>query len=196
VLVPAPLYGPYADADRQARSWVRRLAAGKAASIDLETVDSADAPGLFLLNLPTAILKAEPAFHCALPMMHLKFARTREQVGEDVEDGCFSDWLTAHWSLVGVLAQVNVMWFARPERYRPFLDAVTRAWPALYGEGPRYSVGSVHGQDLWSVNSNLKYVLANMGVPPALLTAPLPAGGLSELVDMTRAWAGVPLVDR
>jgi hypothetical protein len=199
VQVPAPLYGPYEAADRHARAWVRRLSAGKSQRpIDDEKVDIEHRPGLLLLNQPPAILRKDPHAHCALPMMHLKFARTREQVGQDVEDGCFRDWLTADWSLVGLLAQINVMWFSgHPERFRPFLDAVVAAWPTLYGlVGPRYSVGSVHGQDLWTVSSNLKYVLANMGVPTDPLRAPLPRGGLDELVEPTRSWDGVPVVDR
>ena len=194
--MPAALYGPHAAADRRARAWVRKLGGGPAGPLDRESVDTAERPGLLLLNPPAGALRGERSLHCYAPMVHVRAARSRGDVSEAIEHRCFREWLTAPWSLVGLLAQINVTWFERADRYRPFLDASVDAWPVLNGVGPRYSAGSFHGQDLWNVHSiTLKYVLANMGVPQGILTSPLAPGGVAQLAELTRSWAGVPLVD-
>ncbi len=75
------------------------------------------------------------------------------------------------------------MWLTFPERYKPFLKSVLQFWDLLYAEGDRYSGGLENGQNLWSINTNLQYVLANVGVSPAVLKAPLPMGGLESLIQ-------------
>jgi hypothetical protein len=47
-------------------------------------------------------------------------------------------------------------------------------------------------QDLWSIPSNLKYVLAYMGISGDDLSAPLPPGGLEELVAHAAEWTAFP----
>jgi hypothetical protein len=39
-----------------------------------------------------------------------------------------------------------------------------------------------YGKELWPVPTNLQFVLARRGVSTPTLNAPLPAGGLAELV--------------
>jgi hypothetical protein len=52
----------------------------------------------------------------------------------------------------------------------------------LDGVGARYTVGVTDGARLWQLPTNLRYVLAELGVPRPALTAPIPAGGLRELL--------------
>ena len=78
-----------------------------------------------------------------------------------------------------------VVFWSHPERYRPFLSAVLKHWPLFDAVGPRYTDGSRTLAALWPLAAGVKYVLANLGVPGEALRAPLPPGGLSELVERT-----------
>jgi hypothetical protein len=113
-----------------------------------------------------------------------------------VEQDTFDQWLRADWSLVGLLAPVNVAWFRQPARFRPLVERVVTRWSALSALGSRYSDGGASGQELWSLATNLKYVLANMGVASRELRRPLPSGGLTAFADTVQAWDGVPVVER
>jgi len=56
----------------------------------------------------------------------------------------------------------------------------------LEAVGPRYSVGMASGQLLWSLPSNLKYVLANSGIGNADLVSPLSEAGIDGFIEQLR----------
>lgn len=193
MLVPAPLHGTAKQVARRAATWVRRSVRTGGWTADL--VEVRDHEGLVLLGSAIG-LGEQPAFHCHLPPEIVKADVTRQLAEPAAENQAFQAWLGSAWGVLGLMAPSNVMWFRDPERYRPFLTAAVTEWPAIEEVGPRYSVGSAHGQDVWSVHSNVKYVLANMGLPAERLSAPLPAGGLAALVEETANWNGIPVVEQ
>jgi hypothetical protein len=147
-------------------------------------VDTADVPGLLLLSPPPPLLAAEPHWHCHLPHLVFLEAVDAGRLPTTAEAEAFEAGLLRPWTVLGLLAPINRMWVFPPERRLPLLRAAAACWATLDGEGERYSVGSTAGQRLWSLGTNLKYILSNLGVSNETLAAPLPAGGLGELLAL------------
>ncbi len=95
----------------------------------------------------------------------------------------FVSWsLKEPWRFLGILGQLSTTALERnPLLWNPFLRAAVQFWPIFSAAGPRYSMGSSHGKDLWQLPTNLRFVLAGCGVSTRSLPN-LPAGGLAELV--------------
>lgn len=184
--IPALFYGRYAEVDAACREVVAGLAGGEswAGAMDDAPIDTQDRPGLLVLNGPSPLLGGTAQFQCYLPHFQIRSAVGQKKLSADVEAEVFAGSLQTAWGVLGLLAPANVMWVYPRERYEPLVAASRRYWDVLDAEGPRYSVGMPTGQLLWSVPTNLKYVLANLGVPPAVLRSPLPPGGLAEVVGM------------
>jgi hypothetical protein len=84
--------------------------------------------------------------------------------------------------VLGLMSHDNGPWVWPRERHQPFLAAVLRFWDEFDAVGPRYYfTGRTEG--LWTMPTNLRYVLANMGVPIETLNAPLPPGGPAALLS-------------
>lgn len=182
--IPDLFYGRYAEVNARCYRLVRRLARGVAWSeaVDGQLVDTRDRPGLLVLNGPSPMLGGVAQFQCYLPHFRVRNAVGQRRLSADVEAAVFATSLETAWGFLGLLAPANVMWVNARERYWPLLQAGLRYWSVLDAEGARYSLGMADGQPLWSVPNNLKYVLANLGVPVAALQVPLPPGGLAELI--------------
>lgn len=195
--VPAVLYGTADSVALAAAQWTRaRLADGDWPGDDADGIDPAGTASAVLLGLPSPGWASELAFHSYRPALEVTQAIVEEDVSPLVEQEAFDHWLTADWSLAGLLASVNVTWLRQSARFRPFLAAAVERWDGLSALGRRYTDGGEAPAPLWSVPTNLKYVLANMGLNPARLRAPLPPGGLAELAIDVADWDGVPVVER
>jgi hypothetical protein len=164
---------------RQGRSWSELLGSAMA--------DTAVMPSLLVLDGPSPLLGGTPHFHCYLMHKIVRQAFLDERIVPAIEEAVFADSLQTPWGTLGLLSNANMMWLYPSQRHRPLLDAALRFWDELYAEGGRYSNGSTSGQDLWSLNTNLKFVLANLGIETSTLNAPLPTGGLRALVANLRA---------
>ena len=56
-------------------------------------------------------------------------------------------------------------------RHVPFLKAVLNYWHIFTDEGNKYMSIGAHKNDIWKIHSNIKYVLANMGIPTDILNS-------------------------
>jgi hypothetical protein len=184
MLVPAILYGKYDEAAAAVRKAVTAMVRGASwvKAFGPLTVDAA-APGLLLLSGPNPLLAKQPHFQFFLPHLAVSNAVDKGRLPAIAQDQIFLASLQQEWSLLGLMSQPNVMWVYPQSRHQPFLQAAKRFWNSLDAEGPRYSVGLVTGESLWSLPSNLKYVLANYGVDPMLLRMPLPQSGIAGLIE-------------
>jgi hypothetical protein len=144
--------------------------------------DTAKCPGLLVLNGPSPVLGGASHFHCYLPLFCVKDAVSHGRLGPTVEETVFQISLESVGGILGLVSAANRMWAYPRHRHLLLFHAVCRFWQTLNAEGERYTVGSARGQRLWSVDSNLKYVMANLGVPTAILNAPLPEEGPASLV--------------
>jgi len=79
----------------------------------------------------------------------------------------------------------NGPWVWSEHRHQPSLHAALSFWKELDAGGARYYVVG-KSERLWRTARNLKYVLANMGVPNDVLNSPLPAEGPSALLRYAR----------
>jgi hypothetical protein len=119
----------------------------------------------------------------------LRNLRAQPTVVSREEESVFVSSLQTSWGVLGLMSSDNQTWLIRKERHLPFLRAALSHWDELEAVGSRYYV-TVECERIWRVARGLKYVLANMGVPNELLTAPLPLGGPRVLLEHARATAG------
>ena len=190
MLLPAIQYGDWPTVKRRMSKIVTQLKRGTRL-IELMTedgmLDVAEHPGVLVMHGIKP--GSEPSFHCFAPWRlaadPLFDQRTEPSVPTPIEDAIFAASLTASWAVLGLLSPDSLAWWHPKARHEQLLHAALDAWNELDAVGPRYCwAGS--GERLWSHTTGLKYVLARMGVPTAVLRAPLPPGGPRELLQYAR----------
>ncbi len=182
--LPALFYGLYRDVKRRTSKIVTQVRKGADWMALVEAggfLDTTTTPGFIVLAGPSPLLGGNPHFQAWLLWFQLLDAALSAELVEDV----FVRSLTQPWSTMGLMGNPNDLWIYERRRYRPFLRAVRQYWDAFEAEGARYSNGSDVGSCLWSLSNNVKYVLANLGIPGETLRSPLPPGGLPKLIDRT-----------
>jgi hypothetical protein len=193
VQIPSSLYGFYKDVKSRCRKMVTSLARGQTwdeAVGAQDTIDTVDTSGLLVLHGPSRLLGGTPHFHCYLPLNHVLNAGSEGRLSPNIEDEVFEASLQTAWGVLGLLSQTNLMWVYPPERHQPILMACLQFWDTLDREGNRYTNGSDIGQRLWVEHTNIKYVLANMGVSADVLNSPLPTGGLAIVAMLAQEGNG------
>lgn len=181
--IPGFLHGRPDEVARRCEGLIARLAGGGslADAVPGEWLDTGSEQGLLVLNGPSPLLRASADFQSYLPHFMIRDAVGAGRLSSNVEVQVFEASLGSPWALLGILAPANVMWVHDESRHRPLLEACLRHWDVLAGEGDRYTLGLPSGSPLWSLQTNLKYVLVHLGVPLQDLRHELPAGGLQEL---------------
>jgi hypothetical protein len=188
--IPALLYGHFEEVNTLCYKALKRLSGNNEISFSLDAeavVDTKHNDGLLILDGPNTLLSKDNHFHCYLPWSMIKNEKHRGRLSGVSEHAIFEQSISTPWGILGLLSPANVMWIVPADRRAPFLHAVVHWWPLLYAEGNRYSVGSNSGQDLWAVRSNIKFVLANLGVPQEVLSDPLSADGLEAVIRLANA---------
>ena len=181
MLIPEFMYGLSKKAHSAARAIARRLKAGAPwdEAVPRETADTSLLPGLIVLNGPSPLLGGQQHFNVYALLDEILKAK----VSGEVEDAAFVECLRTTWGTLSLASFKNQMWLYPEERHVPFLKAVLGRWEEFDAEGARYSFGSPDGARLWDIHSNVKYVLARLGIPQESLREPLPAGGLAALLE-------------
>jgi hypothetical protein len=182
--LPRILHGTHADVKARMRKLVSAAAKGASFAELLDAtdlLDTATSEGLILLAGPSPLVGGTPHFHAYLPWLHVQEAVSKGRISAEREEALFAESIASTFGLVGLLGQQNDVWLWPAPRRAPFLRAIAARSSELVGVGARYSVGSNVGAELWALHTNIKYALANLGVPTDTLRAPLPPGGLPEL---------------
>jgi hypothetical protein len=184
MLFPEFEYGIYKDVLAGCRKKVTALSRGKTWEevTSGSRVDTHTLPGLIVLHGPSPLLGGTPQFHAFTLLMVIEDAFYKGRLQAPVIESIFERSLGSTWSLVGLLAERNMMWVYPESRRKPLLDACLHFWDELVAEGARYTSGSTTGATLWDLHSNLKMILSNLGVPTPVLNAPLPGGDLRSIL--------------
>lgn len=180
MLIPEFMYGLAKDARRASRSVATKLKKGAAwgEAVQAAAADTSSRPGLLVLHGPSPLLGGQPHFHVYALLDEIIAAKAPAEV----EETAFAECLQTAWGALSLVSFKNQVWLYPEERHAPFMKAVLGRWDEFEAEGARYSFGSPDGARLWEVHTNVKYVLARMGVPQEALRRPLPGGGLAALV--------------
>ncbi len=182
MMIPRSLCGTAKDVASAWRKHVTRFLRGAAWLSQDETMVEVDsAPGLIILNGPAPLLSNDEHVHAYAPFWELGRALDAERISLEQAAPAFDAALREPWSILGLLSQANYRWLQDPSRAERFLSSITGHWGTLDGVGPRYTMGSRSGQPLWDLPHLLKFALASRGVSTAVLSLPLPPGGLLEL---------------
>lgn len=185
--IPSFFYGFYKDVKFRCRKIVTGLKCGQTWNEVInakDTIDTENNSGLIVLHGPSPLLGSNSHFHCYLPLSYIFNVSSERNLPPEIKEEIFASSLQTSWGMLGLISQINVMWIYPQEKHQTFLKACLEFWDLLDQEGARYSNGSNHGQSLWTLHSNIKYVLANSGVSTERLNAPLPAGELKTLIQL------------
>lgn len=185
MLIPDFLHGLYRQALSNSRKKVTMLAhVGTWHEVTQSAMlDTTTQPGQIVLHGPSPLLGSSPHFHVYTLHMLIQEAWAKGRLTEETIDSVFEESLWSPWSLLGLLAQTNMIWIYPESRRKPLLMACLHFWEVLCVEGSRYTNGSNSGATLWELHSNLKFVLANFGVPTSILNAPLPNNDLRSVLS-------------
>jgi hypothetical protein len=183
---PTLYFGLYREVLARCRKIITGFAKShKWCELALATSNTATSPGLLVLDGPSPLLGGTSHWHCYLLHKLVRDAVLGQRLQATIESEIFAESLQTSWGVLGLLAQANVMWLYPSERHRPLLNSVLGCWDELEAEGPRYSNGSTNGQDLWSVGTNLKFVMARSGVQQAVLQSELSSSDVKSLINQT-----------
>jgi hypothetical protein len=180
MLIPEFIYGLSKEARAASRAIASKLKAGAAwgEAVPDATAETSSRPGLLVLHGPSPLLGGQKHFHVYALLDEIFAAKAPEEIRESA----FGECLRTAWGTLSLVSFKNQVWLYPAGRHVPFLRAVLSRWDEFDAEGARYSFGTPDGARLWDIHSNLKYVLARMGIPPEALRQPLPEGGLAALV--------------
>lgn len=209
--VPTFFYGYHKSVKSDCKKLVKQLLRGDDWGDLMSSqvmIDTKESSGLIVLRGPDPLIDSYgPQFHWYVLLDEIYTASAqdvrsrpklyKQPVTIEMKDLIFNDCLQRDWGTLGLISYENVGFFLysetpggrqkRYERYKAFLIACSKYWNTFISEGSRYSDGSSKGEDLWSLHTTLKYVLANMGVSVEVLNSPLPAGGLEEVLALVQA---------
>jgi hypothetical protein len=146
-------------------------------------IDTSNHPGDIVMI--RSILGPVPNFHCFAPW---RVVWETGALPELVTDAMFAASLTTSWGVLGLMSSDNGPWIWPAAHRQPFLHAALSFWGELDAVGPRY-LWTYPPERLWRVAQGLHYVLANMGVPNDVLSAPLPPEGPRGLLRYAHAHA-------
>ena len=184
--LPTLFYGRYRDVKRDVDHIIRRIVRGDdwIAAVEKEGfVDVEATPGLIVFRGPSAILGSEP--HFQIWLLWSRMLDRQKNVRSEFIQRMFEQSLTRPWATLGLVASGNDFWLVPRERFRPFLQAIREYWDAYAAVGARYTDGVDWGEELWKLPNTVGYVLANLRIPDEVLDAPLPPGGITDLIDQT-----------
>jgi|GEM_PF-6074327 len=195
--IPAFFYGFTKDVKSRCRSMVYRLRNGATWNDAVEAhamIETKHHEGLILLHGTNPLLAGSLHFHCYLPLSYVSNLTSAGQLAPEIEEKIFVGSLQVAWGLLGLFSQTNVMWVYPQQRHSPFLQASVLFWEMLAQEGNHYSNGSTQGENLWTLHTNLKYILANADVSQQKLNQPLPSEGLKGLLKQRQNEKGVRII--
>ena len=124
--------------------------------------DAEPDPTLVLLDR-VAGLERERLLRAYLPLQLLVAAVVRDEVAAEREQVAVEASLGTPLGLVGLLSPPNQMLVYPPGRAAQVVDAVARFRDELTSWGPVFTAGHAHGEDLWSLPTNLSYVEGQVG---------------------------------
>jgi hypothetical protein len=185
--IPSFLYGQYSKVKVECRRKAKELKRG-AALEDLpvgQWLDTASTLGGIVLEGPDRAISYYGDQFCCFGLIVAIRNEWKDVEWPEERDTILAAYHEAGmrepWIFLGLLGQLSRSFLSqRPEWLEPFARAAVKHWPLLTAEGARYTKG-VEPEDLWNLHTNIKFVLARLGVTVEKLRAPLPPGGLAEL---------------
>jgi len=187
MLLPAFLHGKHRDVKAACRRQVTQLKRG-ASWQDLtgDLIDTADHPGLLVVDGPSVLLGGQPHFHLFAMVNAIQDA-IPQRLPPDIHPTLFEPAIHTVWGFLGMLGWQSLIFLRSDHHQQRLLHLAVRWWPSIVAEGDRYSAGIDPGEPLWELPTKLHYCLLHQGLPEELDRQPVPEGGIAELVAMTRA---------
>ncbi|GAB4563834.1 MAG: hypothetical protein Tsb0020_13360 [Haliangiales bacterium] len=170
--LPALVYGFTPEVKKRVSRMITKLKRGAslAEAIGDDMLDTADTPGLIVLNGGSPLLGSEPHFHLYMPIHKIREAMLADKPRLPPEEmsAYFHEFLKHAWSTLALQGHNSFLWVAKVETYQPFIQATLKWWPEFDDE-PRYTHGTNQGLWLWQCHPTIGGVMINSGVPKQAL---------------------------
>jgi hypothetical protein len=208
--IPSVFWGEYKEIKLRCRKRAKQFISGMSweEAIDADNVcDTKSVSGLILLSDWDT---SGSYYHC-YAFTRALFDLSSPDNWRSIKEQVFEASLKSPWGLLGLLShEVGSSFMSQPRKLlykddnfetcpdddlldawrssyaEPFLDKCLQYWDVLSDEKYHYSLSFGTSPSLWSIPSSLHYILANMGISTEKLRAPLPSGGLAELVALAK----------
>lgn len=189
--VPLFLTGVAAHVRKRCARRAQKFASGRSWEevVADESVDLAEIDGLIALDGPTGLLRGTHAF----PFLLTDALRKADQsLGARALIGrAFEPALSEPWSTLALLGQWSqCLFFERgfvtpalvESAHRPLLVALAHHWRELVSVGPRYTLGSTAGRQLWELPLNFYAALLHCGASRTKVDAVHQTGEVPALI--------------
>jgi hypothetical protein len=180
--IPTFLYGPYSEVKKRCAQKATELRNGAPFErLTSDFLDTSNVSGTLVLEGPVQRFSSGANFCCFALTVAISDEIIQGHMSQEFWEKLHDAGLRYPWVFLGLLGQHSAAFLHRsPSWHLPFLRAAVEFWPVLAAEGARYSFGR-EPTDLWSLPTNIRFVLARLGLPIDRLKDPLPQGELSIL---------------
>lgn len=182
--IPEFMYGRYSEVKKRCNKILKELKKGASwdeVTSNLPMIDTKENEGYIVMDGPSSLLKDENHFHMFVFLTLLYDKDSLEDRAEEI----FYEHLKTSWGTLSLMSGRGgaiQLYFIPIERHIPFLNSVLRFWEEYISEEKIFTCGSRSPDYIWSLQTNIKFVLARRGVPTEILRAPLPNNDLEALV--------------
>jgi hypothetical protein len=181
--IPSMLYGRPSVVKSRAKKKILEVVH----SCDFEHLDCGpmlethDTTGLLLVQ-PEPIQNPGEHFHCyALTVAIVDFVDGPQMLA--TMDAWLKWSLADAWRFLGVMHQHSTNALDKNRALLvPYVEAAVRFWPQLKSEGERFGPSANRADGAWLAMRNLKFCLANLGIPAPELRAE-PPGGPADFLE-------------
>jgi hypothetical protein len=184
--IPSLLYGRNAKVKANCHRVAEAFVAGASLEdlVGTACLDTRTTDGLVVLDGPSVALASGNHFHCFVLCAEIMATKIKRRLPNSLWDRVYEWALKEPGRFLTVLCPVGGHYFRKnPSWHAPYVRALVEFWPVLEAEGARYSNGLLgNPMNLWDTNVAYKGSLGDLGVPDDKLMAPLPPGGIAELV--------------
>jgi hypothetical protein len=183
--IPSMLYGRAAAVKSKAKKTLEAVIATREFDrLDCGPfIETKDTEGLLLVQ-PERFQLPGKHFHCYALTWAIYELIPASEVFATMD--AWMRWsLSDAWRLLGALDDRTANALNRERSLLvPYVEAVVRFWPELKAEGKRYGPSLGEPEDVWQVMHNLKFALANLGVPAEQLRTEPPEGPVAFCAEL------------
>jgi hypothetical protein len=188
--IPSMLHGRAAAVNSRARKKAKEIVQKNTFDVDFgPLLDTAEVPGLLLLGPENHYPLPGEQYHCYALTLALTDLGSPSEMLSRVD--AWVRWsLSEPWRLLGVADQDSVSALDRDHSLlQPYVEAAVRFWPVLKAEGNSYGPFVNEPGGVWKHMRNLRFALANLGIPADRLQTEPPDGPAAFLEQINQGGA-------
>lgn len=184
MLLPAFLFGKYADVKKRSKKILKELRSGKSFDEVLpgEMIDTNDHEGWIILEGPSRLVGGENHFNVYALMHEFYFGSTAD-FDKELEEKLFSKSLESPWGILLFMGDAKLKCFDEKEdRIQQYINACYQFREDIFSIGNRYNVGLFYPTYLGDFSNSLSYCLIIAGVATEKIQLARRDNGLKQVL--------------